>query len=229
MRMRTGRVNRRGPWEHLDREVVHLLVHEGRNALDEIQSGLNLIRLDLACRTETLETLDAMTPPRCDLARIFADLEDFSAASKVILEPCRLAEAWRTAFERLSVQAGRRMELRETGEVDITVSGDLKVLAMAFARLFEESLRACCDPVTIEVESSSAAVRGKRVARIAVRDNRTACRTTGDRAPPLAAAQAKNASALAIAIARRVVSAHGGALVLRPEDHSSPVLILLPS
>jgi hypothetical protein len=51
------------------------LTHDGRNALEELQSGIELLRLTMPCHPETAEILEAMAAACRRLKRVLQRLE----------------------------------------------------------------------------------------------------------------------------------------------------------
>ena len=98
-----------------------------------------------------------------------------------------------------------------------------------FTNLFANALEACADPVRVTVSCRESVLGGRRALRIAVRDN----------GPGFSAEQRARAfepfqttkptgTGLGMAITKRLVDAHGGAIALGNGAGGAEVVITLP-
>src|SRR5262249_37451939 len=124
---------------------------------------------------------------------------------------------WRQAWTNLALRRqGRDAVLDdEAGGPDLCCSVDAFRLEQVFRNILENALAACADPVRIEVRGTTAELHGRPAVCVAVRDN----------GPGLDAEQAQRifepffttkskGTGLGMAIARRIIEAHGGRIAV---------------
>ncbi len=128
-----------------------------------------------------------------------------------------LAGVWRQAWENLALKRqGRDAALSEdTAGVDLRCAIDHFRIEQVFRNLFENSLAACADPVRIEVCGAEAELGGRPALRVAVRDNGPGLDPKQRERifEPFFTTKAKG-TGLGMAIAKRIVEAHGGAIAI---------------
>jgi signal transduction histidine kinase len=107
---------------------------------------------------------------------------------------------------------------------------DLFSLERVFRNMFENSLAACADPVQIDIDCTATPLDGQPALQIAVRDN----------GPGLSVEQRqkifqpfyttkRQGTGLGMAIAKRIVEAHGGMIAVGDGSHpGAELLITLP-
>jgi signal transduction histidine kinase len=139
---------------------------------------------------------------------------------------------WRQAWANLVDQRqGRAVTFREECEgVDLHGPIDAFRLEQVFRNILENALAACADPVEIVVSCSDAQLEGQPALRVAVRDN----------GPGLSAEQRQRifepffttktkGTGLGMAIAQRIIEAHGGQIAIgTPPGCRAEIQLLLP-
>jgi PAS domain S-box-containing protein len=207
------------------------LAHEGRNALQRGQACLEMLALRLKDRPEALDLVAGAQQAQDDLHRLYEEVRSYAAPIRLDRRTCRLREILGGAWERLELtRKGREVRLREQGAPDAACEGDPFRLIQVFRNILDNALAACDDPVEIEVAWSEAELDGRPAVRIAVRDD----------GPGLTAEQRRNlfepfyttktqGTGLGMAIARRIVEAHGGVIAAGPVGGlGATILITLP-
>jgi two-component system sensor kinase FixL len=213
-------------------QMVTGLAHESRNALQLIQASLEMLALEVEDRPEALELVTSIQGAEDRLHRLFEDIRGYAAPLTLDREMYNIAKMWRAVWEQLSPQrSGRQVQLCEQiGAIDLDCQADLFSLERVFRNILENSLAACKDPVMIEIACSDAALNGRSALLIAIRDN----------GPGLSAEQKRKifepfyttksqGTGLGMAIAKRIVEAHGGRIAIGDDTHpGAEIIITLP-
>jgi two-component system sensor kinase FixL len=216
------------------------LAHESGNALARSQACLEMLALEVQDRPEALALVGRAQRAQEHLQQLYDEVRNYAAPLKLEREPCRVNGIWRQAWSNLAVRRqGRDAKLIEKcAEADLTCAVDAFRLEQVFRNILENALAACRDPVEVTIECRAAAIDSQPGLKIAVRDN----------GPGLNAEQRKRifepffttktkGTGLGMAIAKRIIDAHGGRISVGsgPESSSSlerqqgaEILILLP-
>jgi PAS domain S-box-containing protein len=213
-------------------QMVAGLAHESRNALQLIQASLEILALEVEDRPAALELVADIQGAEDRLHRLFEDIRGYAAPLTLERETYDLAKVWRGAWEHLThLRQGRQAELHEDVRgLDLSCAVDLFSLERVFRNIFENSLAACRDPVHIDVRCAEVLHEGQPALRVAVQDN----------GPGLTPEQRqkifqpfyttkRQGTGLGMAIAKRIVEAHGGQIVVgNGAAGGAEILITLP-
>jgi PAS domain S-box-containing protein len=213
-------------------QMVAGLAHESRNALQLIQASLEMLALEVEDRPEALDLIASIQGAEDRLHRLFEDIRGYAAPIHLECEVENLAGVWRMVWEQLALQhGGRQTQLREHSDgVDLACAVDLFSLERVFRNIFENSLAACSDPVHIDIHCSDTTITGRPALQISIRDN----------GPGLTPEQKqkifdpfyttkRQGTGLGMAIARRIVEAHGGHIAAgNGVGPGAEILITLP-
>ncbi|MEX2027764.1 MAG: ATP-binding protein, partial [Pirellulaceae bacterium] len=213
-------------------QMVAGLAHESRNALQRCQACLEMLELEVGENESAQDLIQRIQRAQDQLHRLFEEVRSYAGPIQLDLSPCPLPELWREAWESLSPQrAGRTATLRElllTGDLECSV--DRFRLVQVFRNLLENSLAACQDALEIEVECIDASLNDREALCIAFRDN----------GPGLSAEQQRRifepffttktqGTGLGMAIAQRIVDAHGGRLAVgSPHRQGAEIVVTIP-
>jgi PAS domain S-box-containing protein len=198
-------------------QMVTGLAHESRNALQLIQASLEMLALEVEDRPEALELIASIQGAEDRLHRLFEDIRGYAAPIQLEQDTYNMARVWRNVWEHLaSLRNGRQIQLQEhTGGIDLSCAVDLFSLERVFRNIFENSFAACRDPVQIDIECTETHLNGQAALRIGIRDN----------GPGLSPEQKqrifepffttkRQGTGLGMAIAKRIVEAHGGKITV---------------
>ena len=198
-------------------EMLDGLAHESRNALHRGQVCLEMLALEVEDRPEALRLIARLQQAQDDLHILYEDVRGYAAPIHLERRVCDLAEVWRTAWTHLApLREGREAVLREeSGGLDLHGALDPSHLEQVFRNLLENSLAACRDPVEITIGCTLAEIDGHPALRVAVHNH----------GPGLGAEQRQRlfepffttktkGTGLGMAIAKRIVEAHGGRIAL---------------
>ena len=223
------------------------LAHESGNALARSQSCLEMLAWEVEDRPEALDLIARIQKAQDHLKQLYEDVRGYAAPLKLEREEWELSAVWRQAWENLALRRqGRDAVLaEEAGGLDLHCAVDQFRLEQVFRNILDNSLAACPDPVRIEVKCSATEIAGRPALCVAVRDNgpglnpEQRCRIFD----PFFTTKTKG-TGLGMAIAKRIVEAHGGLIAVGPaggiaDSNASPkdanpqsegaeILIILP-
>ncbi|WP_168567253.1 ATP-binding protein [Crateriforma spongiae] len=196
-------------------QMVSAIAHESRNALQRIQVGIDVLGYEIKSGTEAGDDLERISRAKDDLLKLHDGLRNFAGQIRLQRSTANLADAWRLAWGNLNVlRQGRDATLVENADgVDLECPHDAFRIEQVFRNLFENSLAATEDPVTIDITATKQIVDGRDAIVVTVRDN----------GPGLTAEQREKVfdaffstkpkgTGLGMAIALRFMQAHGGTI-----------------
>ena len=213
-------------------EMMSAIAHESRNALQRIQAGVDMVRMELEDNPDALQDLARIETAGDNLRTLFEELRSYAAPIQLDRSSCNLSGVWQRAWSQLApARAGRETDLEEnTNGLDLRFSIDAFRIEQVFRNLMENSLAACSDPVRIEIACDESALAEAPAVCVSVRDN----------GPGLTAEQKRRVfeaffttkskgSGLGMAIAQRIIEAHQGTITVGDGGHGgAEFLITLP-
>jgi PAS domain S-box-containing protein len=204
-------------------QMITGIAHESRNALQRIQSCTEMLELEVESNTEAQRLLRRLQEAQDNLLRLFDEVRNFAAPIQLEEASVQLDAIWREAWESLStLRRGREAAVREDCDnANLKIEADRFRLVQVFRNLLENSLAACSDPVLIQVECRDAQWKGESAVEVRVRDNGPGLSAAARQSvfEPFFTTKTKG-TGLGMAIARRIVEAHGGQITVG-EDGSS--------
>jgi PAS domain S-box-containing protein len=212
-------------------QMVTGLAHESRNALQRMQACLEMLETEIEDRSEALGYVHRIQAAQDHLQQLFNEVRGYAAPIKLEREPSSLATVWRQAWTHLNVERqGRDARLVENdGTVDLRCEVDPFRLEQVFRNIFENSLAAAADPVRVEIACSSAPVDGNAGVKVSIRDNGPGM-TPEQRSrifEPFYTTKTSG-TGLGMAIARRIVEAHGGEISAVDCRSGAEIVITVP-
>ena len=212
-------------------QTVTGLAHESRNAFQRSQACLELLALDLEDRPEELELVERTRRALAHLHRLYEEVRDYAAPIKLDQQSCDLAHLWRDAWSHLEVsRQEKEVVLRECGaEIDLSCSADWFAMGQVFRNILENAITACAEPGVIEIDWRECELAETPALEIRFRDNGPGI-AEGDRGRVFDAffTTRTKGTGLGMAIARRIVEAHGGRLTLGNPTSGAEFIVALP-
>ena len=208
------------------------LAHESGNALARSQSCLEMLAWEVEDRPEAMKLIDRIQKAQDHLKQLYDEVRGYAAPLKLEIEVCDVAGVWRQAWENLAViRRGRQAVLKdETGGLHPRCPVDSFRLEQVFRNILDNALAACTDPVQVIVRCAETSLEGRQAFSISVSDN----------GPGLTAEQKQRifdpffttktkGTGLGMAIARRIIEAHGGAIAAGTANTGgAEIVITLP-
>jgi PAS domain S-box-containing protein len=212
-------------------EMATGLAHESRNALQRVQACLAMLAWKCQGQPDVLDLVARAQKAQEDLVHLYESVRAYSAPMKLDVQSCNIGRIWREVWQHVvSFFPERVATLKEDVRTALDCTADAFRLGQVFRNLFDNSLAACGDPCVIEVYCSETDLLGRPALRIAVLD-------TG---PGLDAEQQKRlfepffttktkGTGLGMAIAKRIVEAHGGHIMLgKVSSQGTEIVLTLP-
>ncbi|OYP28917.1 ATP-binding protein [Rhodopirellula sp. MGV] len=193
-------------------QTMASLAHESRNALQRIQSGLELLELDIGNDPESAKDLLTVKRAAADLNSLLEEIRSFAAPIQLHLVQADLRDVYQRAWRNLESNRQNRqcelVELDHRHQIKTTI--DTMRLEQVFRNLFENSLAASSDPATIKIELDQA---DPQQTRIVVSDNgpglsKDQCEQIFE---PFYTTKSRG-TGLGLAIVKRIVDAHQGTI-----------------
>jgi signal transduction histidine kinase len=208
------------------------LAHESGNALARSQSCLEMLAWEVEDRPEALELIRKVQKAQDDLRVLYEEVRGYAAPLRLEYDEVDLRALWRQVWADLApARQGRAATLvEEPGGPEPRCRGDLFRLGQVFRNILDNSLAAARGPVRITVRCEEARLEGRPALTVAVRDDGPGLTPEQRRRifEPFYTTKTKG-TGLGMAIASRLVEAHGGRIVVGP--HGPPgaeVLVTLP-
>ncbi len=213
-------------------QMVAGLAHESGNALARSQACLEMLAMEVEDRPEALKLIARIQTAQNHLQQLYADVRNYAAPLKLERRSLSLRSIWRQAWSNLAdLRQGRTAMLHEDNYgVDLVCLVDPFRLEQVFRNILENALAACNDSVEITVTCTAAQLEGQPALAIAVRDNGPGLSPEQRRRifEPFFTTKTKG-TGLGMAIAERIVQAHGGQITVgAPEGGGAEIQLLLP-
>ncbi len=198
------------------------LAHESGNALARSQACLEMLALEVPDKPDIQDLIMRIQQAQHHLRQLYEEVRGYAAPLKLERETLSVALVWRQAWENLALRRqGRQATLHEhTRGIDLHCSIDPFRLEQVFRNMFENSLAACPDPMRLDITCAETRQRGRSALRVTVRDNGPGLTAEQRRRifDPFFTTKTKG-TGLGMAIAKRVVEAHGGQITVgAPSD-----------
>ncbi len=210
-------------------EMVTGLAHESRNALQRSQACLEMLALTVPDRPAALDLITRIQKAQDHLHRLYEDVRSYAAPIKLDKTPCDLGAIWRETWAHLEPACkDKQAVLREKVDgVDLRCIADSFRIGQIMHNILDNALAAGSAPVTVEVRAEDAQLDGQPAVRIIFSDNGPGIRP--EQRPkvfdPFFTTKAKG-TGLGMAIAKRIVEAHGGRITVGDGDGPGAVFCI---
>jgi PAS domain S-box-containing protein len=213
-------------------EMVAGLAHESRNALQRSQACLEMLALQVRDRPEALGLIARIQDAQDHLHHLYEDVRGYAAPIRLERRNCDLSRIWREAWAHLERQRkGRSASLRERCDgTDLHCMVDPFRLGQVFHNILENALAACPDPAEVEIRCTRAELDGRPALCVTLCDNGPGLDPEGRQRlfEPFYTTKTKG-TGLGMAIARRIVEAHGGQIAAGEDSTpGAEIIITLP-
>lgn len=213
-------------------QMVTGLAHESGNALARSQACLEMLTWEVQDKPEAIDLIGRIQSAQNHLQHLYEEVRGYAAPLKLERELWNLQGVWRQAWQHLSLlRQGKTVTLREdTHAVNLECSVDNFRLEQVFRNILENSLAACKEPIEIDIDCSDSDVDGEPALRIAIRDNGPGLNAEQRQRifDPFFTTKTKG-TGLGMAIARRIIEAHGGTIAVGADaGPGAEIIIVLP-
>jgi signal transduction histidine kinase len=213
-------------------QVAAGLSHESRGALQRIGASAEMLEIELEGNPAALQHVARIYQSQRHLCHLLDDLRSFAVPLTLDRTIFRISEAWREAWELLLPQRrGRLAEVREhLCSENLLIEADRFRLVQTFRTLLDNSFAACVDPVQIEFTCEEVSLKTECALRVSVRDCGPGLSSEQrDRVFEPFYTTKPTGTGLGMAIAKRIVEAHGGTIEIG--DNLPPgaeIIVTLP-
>ncbi len=214
-------------------QMVTGLAHESRNALQRSQACLEMLALHVEDRPEALQLVNRIQTAQDHLHHLYEEVRGYASPIKLSRTPRDLREIWRDTWSNLALaRKNKRVSFHELIEhrTDFICPVDRHALEQVLRNILENAIAACPDPGHVELEAHDETLDGKPAVLIAIRDN--GCGMTEEQRvrifEPFFTTKT-HGTGLGMAIAKRIVEAHGGRIRVGPASSAgAEIVITLP-
>jgi two-component system, LuxR family, sensor kinase FixL len=213
-------------------QMVTGLAHESGNALARSQVCLEMLAMEVQDRGEALDLVARIQMAQDHLQHLYEEVRTYAAPLRLQRERQPLFSIWRQAWTNLALhREGRQASFREeVNGFDVSCEVDPFRLEQVFRNMMENSLAACQDPTQVTISASATSLEGKPAIRLALRDNGPGLTAEQQQRifEPFFTTKTKG-TGLGMAIAKRIVEAHGGRISLGSSSgQGAEIVITLP-
>jgi len=207
------------------------LAHESRNSLQQIQAAVEMLNRRLKPGFE-LEMVGEIQKATDRLHHMLENIRGYAAPINLDCDVHDLADIWSEAWRQLApVRNGREVDfVVERGGMDLHCQVDAFTLEQLFRNILQNAVEAVNGKGRIEVCCAETDLNGRPAVRLAFRDNGPGLSPDQRRRifDPFFTTKSRG-TGLGMAIARRIVDAHGGIIAVgNGETTGTEIEVVLP-
>ncbi|GIW92754.1 MAG: hypothetical protein KatS3mg110_0795 [Pirellulaceae bacterium] len=212
-------------------QTVAGLAHESRNALQRIQTSVEMLRLEIADRSGALELCGQIEQAVLELTRLHEQVRAYAAPIVLERQECNLRELWRHVWQELSYRhQDKKLRLEEySHEKHCSCHVDPFAMSQVLRNLLENAIDASPTEGRIIVKCRNAQVGGQPAWAVTIQDEGPGIDPAQfDKVfEPFFTTKSKG-TGLGLAIARRIMEAHGGKLVAEQAERGAALTMYVP-
>jgi two-component system sensor kinase FixL len=212
-------------------EMVAGLAHESRNALQQIQASVEMLGRRIARDSEAY-LVNEIQKAHDRLHQLLEEVRSYAAPLKLSCEVHDLGQLWNEAWDQLTpVRQRRDVHLHvHTGDLDLRCRVDPFPVERLFRNVLENALAACNGAGRIDIHCEEAEHNGQPALCVRIED--TGVGLTEEQKKrifePFFTTKTRG-TGLGMAIAKRIVEAHGGRIaVANGSQCGTAIEVLLP-
>jgi PAS domain S-box-containing protein len=213
-------------------QMVTGLAHESRNAFQRSQACLELLELELEGQDEALDLVRRIQNAQNHLHHLYEEVRDYAAPIRVSRDECHLSQVWRETWANLEMSRDdRQIAFREIQTIgDTVVHADPHAIEQLLRNVLENAIDACGAAGEITLRCQDARIGSVPAIRLSIADSGPGFDPSSiDRVfEPFYTTKTKG-TGLGMAIAQRIVEAHGGQIFLsNRRGGGGKVSVILP-
>jgi len=213
-------------------QMVTGLAHESGNALARSQACLEMLALEVEGRPEALDLIQRTQKAQDHLRHLYEEVRGYAAPLKLDCDRWDVGDICRQAWDNLALRRQGRSASLTAAPAACDRHGwvDPFRLEQVFRNILENALAACPDPAAIAVSFAEAELDGRPALRVSVRDNGPGLNPEQRQRifDPFFTTKTKG-TGLGMAIARRIIEAHGGQIsVGAAATPGAEIILILP-
>jgi len=213
-------------------EMVAGLAHESRNALQQIQAAVEMLSRRVS-RDPEASLVNEIQKAHDRLHQLLEEVRGYAAPLKLSCEPHSLSRLWQDAWDALA-PFRQRLDVHlhvHSGNVDLRCRVDPYPIERLFRNILENALAACANTSgNIEINCTEAEHNGQAAVCVRIEDNGTGLTEEQKRRifEPFFTTKTRG-TGLGMAIAKRIVEAHGGHIAVADgTGRGTAIEVLLP-
>lgn len=209
-------------------EAMAGLAHESRNALQRSQACLEMLAKRVQEAPGALDMIQRLQCAQDDLYRLYERVRSYAAPIVLDRQPCDLCDLLRETWQSLATGSAT---LNESGtDVDTRCQVDALSVRQAFSNILDNALNLeDVENLHIEVAWSQIRQDGRDLVRVTIDDNGPGLneQQRGRIFEPFYTTRTRG-TGLGMAIAQRMIEAHGGEIAVGENDVGTRIVVTLP-